>query len=194
MSTRECWLLGSRVHTSMMPVPGAQVLMAWHNMPGFAPVLLAKKRFDVTDTAGLTVRNATEADMPAIRGLYAMTGGKAQLLPVREGMWTAEGAQVAVNADGRVVAYSQGGEMRDMWNLYEWGIDPETDTAAAASAFAKHAGFGAYQLRAEFCPAGGTVTSGECVYIGVPKPFLLGTQMITSAKQLAEMIEETQKG
>lgn len=193
MSTRECWLLGSRVRTAMTPVPGAQVLLAWHRLPGYVPVLLAKKRLDVTDAAGLIVREAADADMPAIRGLYAMTGGRAQLLPVRDGLWTAEGALVAVNAAGRAVAYCLGSDMGGMWNIHEWGVEPETDAAAAASAFAAHAGCGSYQLRAEFAPGGGKSSAAECVYIGVPKPFLLGTEMIETAKQLAEMIEEAQQ-
>lgn len=192
MSTRECWLLGSRVKTAMREDAGADVVLSWRPLPGYVPVLMGKKRFVIGQAGNVAVREATEADMPAIRGLYAMTGGKALLLPVRDGLWTADGALVA-EENGRVIAYCLGSAAGNVWNMHEWGIDPEADTKAAASAFAAHSGCKGFQIRAEFAPEGGLITAGECVYIAVPKPFLLGTQLVESAQQLSEMIEASQR-
>lgn len=191
MSTRECWLLGSRVKTAMRTDVGADVVLSWRPLPDYAPVLLGKKRFLIRKSANIAVREATEADMPAIRGLYAMTGGRALLLPVRDGLWTADGALVAEEA-GKIVGYCLGSAMGHVWNIHEWGVNPEADVRAVGSAFAAHNGCKCFQLRAEFAPAGGTISAGECVYIAVPKPFLLGTTLIESAKQLAEMIKAAQ--
>lgn len=191
MSTRECWLLGSRVHTAMRPEEGADVILAWRALPDYVPVLLGKKRAENSDTGRLTVRGAEESDMPAIRGLYAMTGGRALLLPVRDGLWTVDGAWVAEEG-GRVVAYCLGSAADGLWNIYEWGVNPETDAAQAASAFAAHNDCGCWQLRAEFAPGVGEFSTGECVYIAVPKPFLLGSTLMKDAQQLAAMIDAAQ--
>lgn len=191
MSTRECWLLGCRVHTAMREEPGADVILAWRPLPDYAPVLLGKKRAANTDPGKLTVRPATDEDMPAIRGLYAMTGGRAVLLPVREGLWTADGAWVAEEG-GKPVAYCLGSAADGLWNIYEWGVNPETDVAQAASAFAAHNGCHSWQLRAEFAPGVGGFSTGECVHIGVPKPFLLGSTLVQDAQQLAGMIDAAQ--
>lgn len=192
MSAREYYLLGNRVRMAMTATEDADVVLSWRQLPEHVPVLIAKKRCFCRDTAGLTVREAQEADMPAIRGLYAMTAGRAMLLPVREGLWNADGAWVA-EKDGRVVAYCLGSDMNGLWNIHEWGIDPETDTIAAASAFAGHHGCRRYQIRAEFAPMEGMFSAGECLYIRVPKPFLLGTEMIADAQQLVERIEAAQR-
>ena len=192
MSTRECWLLGSRVKTAMREGVGADVVLSWRPLPGYVPVLMGKKRFIIGQAGDITVREAAEADMPAIRGLNAMTGGRALLLPVRDGLWTADGALVA-EKNGRVAAYCRGSAAGSVWNIHEWGVDPETDVRAAASAFAMHSGCKGFQIRAEFAPEGGLITAGECVYIAVPEPFLLGTPLVESAQQLAEMIEAAQR-
>lgn len=192
MSAREYYLLGNRVRMAMTASADSDVVLSWRPLDGFVPVLMAKKRCFCRDAAGLTVREAAESDMPAIRGLYDMTAGRAMLLPVREGLWTAEGALVA-EKDGKVVAYCLGGDMNGVWNIHEWGINPEADTTAAASAFALHSGCRRFQLRAEFAPDGGSYSAGECLYLGVPKPFLLGTEMISDARQLVERIEAAQR-
>lgn len=191
MSARECWLLGSRVKTAMRQEDGADVILSWRPLPGYVPVLLGKKRFLIREAEGVVVRETVPEDMPAIRGLYAMTGGRALLLPVRHGLWTAGGALVA-EENGRVIAYCLGSAMGNVWNMHEWGIDPEADVRAVASAFAAHNGCKGFQIRAEFAPEGGLFMAGECVYIAVPKPFLLGTQLIENAQQLSEMIEAEQ--
>ena len=192
MSAREYYLLGRRVRMAMTAAPDADVILSWRPQNGFVPVLMAKKRCFCRETEGLTVREATEADMPAIRGLYDMTAGRAMLLPVREGLWSADGALVA-EKDGRVVAYCLGGDMNGVWNIHEWGIHPDADTTAAASAFALHNGCRRFQIRAEFAPDSGSYSAGECVYIGVEKPFLLGSEQVESAQQLVEMIEAAQR-
>jgi len=192
VSTRECWLLGSRVKTAMREGIGADVVLSWRPLPGYVPVLMGKKRFIIGETDGLVVREAAAEDMPAIRGLYAMTGGRALLLPVRDGLWTADGALVA-EVNGRVVAYCLGSAAGNVWNIHEWGVDPETSVKEAASAFAVHSGCKGFQIRAEFAPEGGLITAGECVYIAVPESFLLGTVLVESAQQLAEMIEAAQR-
>ena len=191
MSTRECWLLGSRVRMAIRADEAADVILSWRLLPGYVPVMLGKRRALNTHTADVAVREATAEDMPAIRGLYAMTGGRAQLLLVRAGLWEAPGALVAEQS-GKRIAYCMGSAMNGLWNIHEWGIDPEADVATVASAFAAYCGCRGWQLRAEFAPQIGRIATGECVYIGVPKPFLLGTVRVESAQQLAEMIEATQ--
>ena len=192
MSAREYYLLGNRVRMAMTASEDADVVLSWRPLEGYVPVIMAKKRCFSREVEGLIVRDAVEGDMPAIRGLYAMTAGRAMLLPVRDGLWTADGALVA-EKNGRAAAYCLGGDMNGVWNIHEWGIDPETDTVAAASAFALHNNCRRYQIRAEFAPSEGMFGTGECLYIGVPKPFLLGTQMVENAQQLAEMIEAAQR-
>lgn len=194
MSLMECWLLGSRVKVSARAEQGAQVVLGWRPAKGFVPVLLAKKRFPVEESTGVVVRPAKPEDMPAVRGMYAMTGGRGALLPVRDGLWTADGAWMAEDGAGRVCAYCVGSAMNGVWNIHEWGMLPEADVAKCASALAAAQGCDRWQMRAEFAPEGGEVVSGECVYLGVPEPFVLGTQWIESAAQLVERIEEAQAG
>ncbi len=194
MSLMECWLLGGRVKVSARAGDGAQVVLGWRPAQGFAPVLLAKKRFPVEESAGVAVRPAKPEDMAAIRGLYALTGGRGALLPVRDGLWTAEAAWVAEDGEGRVCAYCVGSAMNGVWNIYEWGMLPDADAAKCASALAAVQGCDRWQMRAEFAPEGGEAVSGECVYLGVPEPFLLGTRRIESASQLAALIDEAQGG
>lgn len=189
----ECWLLGSRVKVSMRREEGAEVLLSWRPLPGFAPVLLAKKRFPTTPAAGLSVRPAGAEDAPAIRGMYAMTGGRGVLLPVRDGLWTADRAWMVDGPDGRACAYCVGSEMGGVWNVHEWGMLPETDEKQAISAVADAQKCRFWQIRAEFAPEGGEIVSGECVYLGVAEPFLLGTEIVKDAAQLASRIEAEQR-
>lgn len=194
MSLMECWLLGSRVKVSTWAEDGAQVVLGWRPAKGFVPVLLAKKRFSVCEVPGIAARPAKPEDMAAIRGMYALTGGRGALLPVRDGLWTADSAWVAEDAASHVCAYCVGSAAGGVWNMHEWGALPEADAACCASALAAAQGCDFWQLRAEFAPKGGEVVAGECVYLSVPRPFLLGTRKIDSATRLAEQIEAAQVG